>query len=169
MVKDSPADKAQLKSGDVVLKINSKPIANAGALRNAIAFMRPQEIITLTIMRNKKEMHITATVGTHPESELAANEVQSKLGFVVQDLTPDMAQQMGYESEKGVLIRYVDPESLAYELGLKRGQLILSVNQTPVPSADEFYKIVQQYSTNKRLLLQIRAGQVVRYITIELS
>jgi serine protease Do len=168
VVKDSPADKAGLKSGDVVLKVNSKPITIAGKLRNIIAFMKPGEPVTLTIMRNKKEMQIKAIVGTHPETELAASDVQSKLGFMVQDLTADLAQQMGYESEKGVLIRYVDPESHAHELGLKRGQLILSVNQIPVSNADEFYKLVQQNASNKRILLQLRAGQVVRYITIDL-
>ncbi len=169
VVKDSPADQAGLKSGDVVLKINGKSIETAGNLRNMIAFMKPDEQIKLDIIRNKQPMQIVATVGTHPEAEIAASDIQSKLGILVQELTPDTAQQLGYESDKGVLIRYVDPNSGAQDIGLKRGQLILSVNQIPVRTVEEFYKVVQQNASHKRLLLQIKAGQAVRYVTLELK
>jgi serine protease Do len=169
VVQNSPADKAGIKSGDIVLKVDGTAIANIGELRNLIAFMKPEKTITLTVLRNKKELEIKAVVGTHPDSELAANDMQSKLGFIVQDLTPDAAQKLGYESEKGVLIRHVESDSYASELGLKRGQLILSVNQIPVSNTEEFYKVMQQHASSKRVLLQIRAGQVVRYVTLDLN
>lgn len=169
VVKDSPADKAGLRSGDVILKINNLLIENAGSLRNSVSMLKPGETVLLTVMRNKKEMVIRATVGTHPENEIAAVEVQNKVGVLVQDLTADLAQQLGYETDKGVLIKYIDPSSNASDVGLKRGQVILSVNQTPVRTAEEFYKVVQENASNKRLLLQIKAGQTVRYVTIELQ
>lgn len=169
VVKDSPADKAGLRSGDVILKINNLLIENAGSLRNSVSMLKPGETVLLTVVRNKKEMVVRATVGTHPETEMAAVDVQNKVGVLVQDLTPDLAQQLGYETDKGVLIKYIDPNSNASDVGLKRGQLILSVNQTPIHSADEFYRVVKENTSNKRLLLQIKAGQTVRYVTIELQ
>lgn len=169
VVKDSPADKGGLKSGDVILKINGKLVENVGSLRTAIALMKPNDKVTLTIIRNKQPMDIVATIGTHPENEVAANDMQSKLGMLLQDLTPDVAQQLGYETDRGVLIKYVDPNSPAQDAGLRRGQLILSVNQRPVTSTEEFYRVVKESHNQKHLLLQIKAGQVVRYVTLELQ
>ncbi|MBS0656354.1 MAG: DegQ family serine endoprotease [Verrucomicrobia bacterium] len=168
VVKGGPADKAGLHSGDVILKINNLPVENAGSLRNFVAMHKPGETLLLTIHRHNKEMVLQVTIGTHPESEMAAADVQNKTGILVQDLTPDLAQQLGYEMDKGVLIKYVSPNSNAYEMGLKQGQLIMSVNQVPVQSSEEFYRAVQKSAPNKRLLLRIKAGQVVRYVTIEL-
>lgn len=168
VVKESPADKAGLQSGDVILKINNLSVENAGSLRNNISMLKPGEKILLTVMRNKKEMVLHVSVGTHPENEIAASEVQNKIGLLVQELTPELAQQLGYETDKGVLIKYVDPNSNANDVGLKRGQLIISVNQAPVRSVEEFYRLVQEQAANKRVLLQVKAGQAVRYITVEL-
>lgn len=169
VVKDSPADKGGLKSGDVILKINGKLVENVGSLRTSIALMQPNEKVNLTIIRNKEPMELSVMIGTHPENEVAANDMQNKLGMLLQDLTPDVAQQLGYETDRGVLIKYVDPNSPAQDAGLRRGQLILSVNQKPVTSAEEFYRVVKESHNQKHLLLQIKAGQVVRYVTLEIQ
>ncbi|MBS0635168.1 MAG: DegQ family serine endoprotease [Verrucomicrobia bacterium] len=169
VVKDSPADRAGLKSGDVVLKINGKLVENVGALRSTIALMKPQESVTLTVMRNKQPVEITVTIGAHPESELAFNDIQSRLGLLVQDLTPDVAQQLGIDRDHGVIIKNVDPNSPAAEAGLRRGQLILSVNQKPVNSSEEFLRAMSELGNQKHVLLQVKAGQVVRYITLDLE
>ncbi len=169
VVKDSPADKAGLKSGDVVLKINGKLVENVGSLRSTIALMKPEEKITLVVIRNKQPMEITVSVGAHPESELAFNDIQSQLGILVQDLTPELSQQLGLDRDHGVIIKNVDPNSPAQEAGLRRGQIILSVNQKPVNTTEEFFKVMKEVSNQKHVLLQVKAGQVVRYITLDLE
>lgn len=169
VVKESPADRAGLQSGDVVLKINGKLVENVGSLRSTIALMKPDEKVTLTIMRNKKPMEITVTVGTHPESELAFNDIQSQLGILLQDITPEISQQLNLDRDHGVIIKNVDPNSPAQDAGLRRGQIILSVNQKPVNSTEEFLRVMKEFGNQKHVLLQVKAGQVVRYITLDLE
>lgn len=169
IMKDSPADKAGLKSGDIILKVDNKNVENPSMLRSTIAMVKPGEKVTLSILRNNEKIESTVTVATHPESELAAGEFQNKLGMLLQDLTPDVAQQLGYEKDVGVLIKYVDPNSTAQEAGLRRGQLILSVNQKPVSSTEEFYQVLQENPKQKRILLQVKFGQMIRYVSVELE
>jgi len=169
VVKESPADKAGLKAGDVVLKINNRLVENVGSLRSTIALMKPEESITLTVMRNKTLMDIPCAIGIHPENELGLNDIQSTLGILVQDITPEIAQQLNLDREHGVMIKNVDPTSPAQEAGLRRGQVILSVNQKPVNTTEEFFKVMKEASSQKHVLLQVKAGQVVRYITLDLE
>lgn len=169
VVKDSPADRAGLKSGDVVVKINGRLVENVGSLRSTIALMKPQEQVKLSLIRNKKPVEITATIGVHPENEVAIGDVQGKLGLLLQDITPELAQQLGIDTNHGVIIKYVDPNSQAQEVGLRRGQIILSIDQTPVNSVEEFFNVVKQSRGHKHILLQIKAGQIVRYITLDLE
>ncbi len=169
VVKDSPADKAGLQSGDVVLKVNGKLVENVGALRSTIALMKPDETISLSIVRDKKPMDITVVIGTHPESEVAMNDIQSRIGFLLQDITPELAQQLNIDRDHGVIIKHVESDSPAEEAGLRRGQIILSVNQKPVNSTEEFFRIMKDVQNQKHILLQVKAGQVVRYVTLDLE
>lgn len=169
VVKDSPADRAGLKSGDVVVKIDGKYVENVGALRSTIALMKPQETIKLSVIRNKKPLELAATIGIHPENEIALGDIQSKLGILLQDITPELAQQLGIDHDHGVIIKYVDPNNQAQEVGLRRGQIVLSVNQIPVNSTEDFFRVIKEATDQKHILLQIKAGQIVRYITLDLE
>lgn len=169
VVKESPAERAGLKAGDVVLKINGKMVENVGALRSTIALMKPQDTITLTVMRNKQPVDLQVTVGMHPESEVVIGDIQSKLGILLQDITPELAQQLNLDRDHGVIIKYVDPNSPSQEAGLRRGQVILSVNQKPVDSTEEFFHIIKEAKHQNQVLLQVKAGQVVRYVTLDLE
>ncbi|MCE5294877.1 MAG: DegQ family serine endoprotease [Chlamydiales bacterium] len=169
VVKDSPADRAGLKSGDVVLKINGKLVENVGALRSTIALMKPDEKITLRVMRNKNLMDVTVTIGAHPETDAGNNEIQNQLGIALQDLTPELASQLGLDLDHGVMIKNVDPNSPAQDAGLRRGQIILSVNQKPVETTEEFFQAIKDLGEQRHVLLQVKAGQIVRYITLDLE
>ncbi len=169
VVKDSPAEKAGLLSGDIILKIDGKNVENPSALRSTIAMVKPGDSVTFGVLRSGEMVDVKCIVGTHPESEIAASELQNKLGMLFQDLTPEVAKQLGYEQDAGVLIKYVDPNSNAHEIGLRRGQLIVSVNQKPVASTEELFRILQENPKQKRILLQVKFGQVTRYVPLDLQ
>ena len=169
IVKDGPAANAGIKPGDIVLKVNSQPVNNSGSLRTIISLMHPGDQVALTIRRNDTELLLNATLGTFPESEIAAAEVQNNLGVVVQELTDELSKQYGYGNEKGVFIKYVDPNSFAFDAGLRPGQMILSVNRIPVTTPEQFYKTVQESTSKNQLLLHIRAGQAYRFISLRVE
>ncbi len=165
VVKDSPADQAGLKDGDIVLKINGELVENAGSLRNKVSLLSPGQKVVLTIKRNDTLIDIPVTIGTHPQNVSGKESIQNSLGIIVQEITPEMAQRLGIV-EKGVLIKSVDQNSLAYDAGIRPNHLILSVNRKPVTTPDEFYQAVKE--SNNQVLLQVKAGPYVRYITLKL-
>jgi len=169
VVKDSPAEAAGLLSGDIILKINGQTVENPSSLRSTIAMVKPGDSVIFGVLRSGKMTDVTCVVGTHPESEIASSELQNKLGMLFQDLTPEIAKQLGYEQDLGVLIKYVDPNSNAHEIGLRRGQLIVSVNQKPIVSTEELFRILQENPKQKRILLQVKFGQVTRYVPLDLQ
>ena len=131
--------------------------------------MKPDEKATIIVQRGDKELTLVAVVEMHPESEISVSNMQEQLGILVQEVTPEIAEQLNLGDEKGVVIKYVSPNSLASEVGLRRGMLILSVNRVPVQNTTEFYSKVQEFASRKQILLHIKAGQSYRFITLKIE
>ena len=168
--RDGPADKAGMKAGDIIMKVNGQPIDNNATLKNLISFIHPGDSAALTVLRNGKEMDINVVIGTHPENEINAIEIQNALGLVVQDATPELLQQLGYpEDEKGVIIKSVTPYSPALAVGLRRGQLIFSVNRQATVTTEQFYDILQKRTAGEPILLHVRDGQVTRFVSLKID
>lgn len=168
----SPAEKAGLKSGDVIISYNDTPVTNTAALRSAVAMMKPGTKITLKILREDKPITLTLEVGTFPTDEKIATtkesqeSKESKYGITVQTLTPELAESMGYKNDKGVVVIQVASKSPAAWAGIKKGTLIVSVNRHPVTSAAEFNKAVEATPAGNPLLLLIKTGGGMRFVTL---
>jgi serine protease Do len=175
VAKDSPAEKAGIKQGDVILKINQQLVDSIAALRNAISFMEPQTPVTLTLLRDGKTFDSKVIIGSYPnhaETETLgtkAHEEVNALGFEVADLTPDIAKRSGYENEKGVVITKVQSNSPAALVGLTKGVIILAVNHQKIASKEEFYSILKKSGKEKPLLLLVRQGNTTRFISIKMG
>jgi serine protease Do len=169
VVKDGPAEKAGIKAEDLILKVNGQSIDTPAGLRNAISLLQPGEKATLTIKRGDKEIEIPLYIGAHPEQELAAQDVQNNLGVLVQELTPELQDELGYKNDKGVVIKYVAPNSVAQYAGLKRGQLIMSINRKPIKNTDDFYRLAREHAPDSQILLLVKEGQATRFIVLKQS
>jgi serine protease Do len=171
--KDSPADKAGLKGHDIILELNGKKIESYDTFRNEIADIQPDSKIKLTVSRDGEKQNITVTLGERPADGTAKvlpkEQPKSKeaLGIEVQDVTNDIARQLGYKAGEGVVVTSVDPGSPAGEAGIESGDLILSVDRKNVNSADEFEKAISKIKGNKVLLL-VKSGDVSQFIVIQL-
>lgn len=165
----SPADKAGIKQGDIIQSLNNQTISNMATMRNAIALMTPGTKIKLGILRNGKAMQIPVEIGAYPvSSPQAAAMSGSQLGFDVQDLTPDIAKSLGI-NERGVVINRIDPSSPAASSGLKKGALIMAVNQKPVTSVEEFNKALQESPKDRPILLLVKQGDAIRYLSLRVG
>lgn len=169
VAKGSPAEKAGLKQGDIILKYNKLNVNSIAGLRNAISLMKPGTKILLSVLRNGKIEDINVDVGTYPKETAAAESKHNKYGFEVQNLTPELAQSYGYTEDKGIVISKVNPGSPAAWAGLKKGILILAVNQQKVSTVDEFQKTLEDTEKGKPLLLLVKQGNVVRYISLQVD
>ena len=169
--KDSPADKAGLKQGDVVQAIDGKAVENVAGLRNTIAMTAPGTKLVLKIIRDGKTYSIPVTIGRQPaDFESMAKSVGAsplaKMGLTLQNLTPELADQFGYQKGQGVLIAGVDPDSPAGRVGLQAGQLIEEVNKIRVHNLRELKKALRRTKNKKQVLLRVRAGEYSQYVVL---
>lgn len=171
VLRDSAADKAGLKQGDVLLKLDGNPIDSVGAFRNYIAMQKPGTKIKLTLIRDKKTEDVTVEIGAQSSTEQAHEPAKttSSLGFDVQNLTPELARSLNLDSDEGVIVTKVDPSSPAALVGIKKGAVILAVNQVKVGSKEAFDQQLKQSSSDKPFLLLIRQGNVMRYISLRVD
>ncbi len=168
VVPAGPAAEAGLLSGDVVLSLNGQPIDNAGSLRSTIALLAPGTHVDLVVRRGSDTLTISATVAEFPDNEQDMQHVGNTLGVEVQALTPDLARQVGTDATSGVMISAVDPSSPAYQVGLRQGHVIVSVNRKEVSKPDDFYKAIKETPEGQPILLQVKVGLRTRYVTIVL-
>ena len=168
--KDSPAEKAGLKQGDVIVAFAGKSVEKVGAFRNRVALKAPGSKEKITVLRNGKRKTLSITIGKLPDGEFAAAGTPhslEKLGLTVQTLTPDLARQFGIQGEKGVVVTQVTPGSAAAMAGINPGAVILEVNRNPVSNTEEFKQAVAQTPEKSAVLLLIKDGQYSRYMALK--
>ncbi len=170
--KHTPADRAGMKSGDVILYYRGKKIKNVGELRNMVALTRPGTEVKIVVMRNGHLKTLTVKIGEQSSSMFMSREwhykVLQELGFSVQALTPSLAEQFGYKLGQGVLISQVKAGSLADQVGLRPGDLIEEVNRHRVHNLHEFFKVLSRAARTKHFLFMVRSGQFNRFVAITL-
>jgi Do/DeqQ family serine protease len=162
-----PAEKAGLKSGDVILQLNGKDVNDANTLRNEIAAVGPGTEVTLTLLRDGSQRQARVRLGELTADRAPAGDEQSgnlaggsKLGVTVAPITPDIAQQLGLRrGTQGVAVESVDPDGPAARAGMQSGDVILEVNRQPVRTTADLAAALQKSGDRAPLLLINRGGQ----------
>jgi serine protease Do len=162
----SPAQRADIARGDIILEINGEPVYDSRALRLKISETAPGTAVKLKLLRDGNEREVSVTLGTLPSEQEQAGASQSSgsplSGVAVDELTPQVARQLGLAGDvRGVLIVEVDPGSAAADAGLARGDVIQEVNRQPVASVGEFRRAVSQAGDKPILLLVNRRGNTL--------
>lgn len=168
---DTPAAKAGLKSGDVVLEVNGQPVEAANQLQVQISQMAPGSSVRMKIWRDGKAQDVNVSLGELPEKAEQAEPGQSSEGALegvdVQNLSPDLSEQLNLPAgTKGVVVTQVDPSSPAAAAGLDRGMVIQEVNHKPVSTISQ-YKQAMAGLNNQSVLLLVNQGGVTRYVVVE--
>jgi serine protease Do len=175
VMKDSPAAKAGLLQGDIIVQYNNKTIKNVTKFRNEVAMMNPGSDIKLKILRNNKPMNLTVTLGTQSEGEEISAEVIQKLGIEIENMTPEIASKLGYTADvDGIVISKVKPGSPAAMAGLRPTYLITGVavslnNQKKVKNVAEFQAALKEIGDKKHIILIVRHQNFQRYYTIKVN
>jgi serine protease Do len=166
---DSPAGKAGLHQGDVIVSYNGKPVSDVGSFRNAVSLTAPGSSRQLVVLRNGVRQELNVTIGKLEEKQtLAQGTTQGaeELGLTVQTLTPALAEQLGAEPGEGVVVTAVESGSLAARAGIDAGTLILRVNRKDIHSADDFAGAIRESQADRRVLLLVRKGDMQRYVAL---
>jgi len=169
IVKDSPAEKAGLKQGDIILECNGVAVKSLHTFRNEISLMNPGTNINLKVNRKGEIIPITVSLGTANSVLNIGSTLIQKLGMEIETMTPDVAKQLGYTpKDEGVVITKIKPGAAAAQVGLRPGFLIQAVNHKKVVTVEEFNEEISKPDT-KRILLLVRQGNVTRFYSIKLD
>ncbi|GIW21855.1 MAG: serine protease [Candidatus Sericytochromatia bacterium] len=159
--KNSPADKAGIKSNDVIIKLDGQSVEDVNSFRNEIANKNPGETVKLDIIRNSKNISINVKLGELNqrsfETEEENMELQTeKLGFTVEPLTDVLKNRLGINRRiNGLVVSKVEEGSSAEEAGLLVGDVILEINRNKIDNISDFNKIVKEIKSGDSILLKI--------------
>jgi serine protease Do len=172
---NSPASRAGLSAGDIILAVNGHPVTNNDELSLTISMLAPGTAIRLRVLRTGAEREIPVTLGEEPvksgkgEAARAAFSAPAGLleGIDVADLTPDLARGLSLPPEvKGVVVTGLDPASLALAAGLERGDVIVQVDHRPVADAAGFRSAARGVASAGRVLLFVYHKGNTRYLVV---
>lgn len=176
VVPRSPADKAGLQSGDVIVDFNHKTVSDSRHLKLQVAETRPGSTVPLEVIRDGRPRTITVSVKELPGSEEQANASENEKGssdtlngVTVADLDSNARGQLKLPGNvKGAIVTDVDQNSAAYEAGLRQGDVIEEINRSPVNNAEDAVKLTTNVK-DKVVLLKIWSSGGSRYLVVDES
>ena len=157
----SPAEKAGVEQGDVIMEFDGKAVSEAKDLPTIVAATPVGKSVNVKLMRNGKalnrEVKVTAMEEKADVTRTAAHK--KTLGIAVQTLTPGMARRLRVKNDTGVVVTQVEPGSPADDAGIQTGDVIREVNRKPVKDADDLLQKVEQAKDQNNILLLVQRGQ----------
>ncbi len=184
VMKESPADKAGIKQGDVILQYNGRTVDDTGHLRNMVSQTPIGTAVKIKILRHKKEIEVEVKIAelTKKMADSSSGEEESGRsnsnkeeeesnalsGLTVRELTPALAPRLGLdEKETGIVAMKVDPASRVYEAGIRHGDIILQINQKNVSTLEEYNKVASKIKSSERILILLRRKGQDLFVTVK--
>ncbi len=167
---DMPAAKAGLQPGDIVTKLNGKPISDSAELRLRVADIHPGEKARMRVFRDGEWETLTATIGDAPGSTSIAqredaDDVMESLGAQLTEVTPAIAERLGLPSSTtGVLVERVMPYGAAARSGLRPGEVIIGVGAERISSLNDFLAALHEANLADGVRLTTRTQAGTRFV-----
>lgn len=179
VVPDSPADKAGLKRGDIIVKYEGSEVANANKLPGMVAATQPGATATLDIIREGKPQVLTVTLakkegkdgkGSEEEAREEAESGQAdKLGLFVQGITQDEARKLGLPADKGVVVARIEPGSAAEAADVRTGDVVFELNGVEIKGVASYKEVAAKLEKGKIVRLLIKRDQGTLYLAFTLQ
>jgi len=167
---DSPADKGGLKRGDVIITFDGKKVETMNSLPPMVAETPIGKDAEIVVIREGKEKTLRVKIAELPEEPRVAAttmpEIEESLGLSVQELTPELAESLGLEGEKGVVVSSVRGGSPASEAGLQRGDLIQEIERESIEGMDDYTRIMRESASKDQILMVVRHEGHTRYVVL---
>ena len=167
--KGGPADKAGMKTGDIILSFDGKNVKDSSDLPRLVAETLVGKTVEVVVMREKKEVHLSIKVDELTEEKIAAQSsapVQS-LGMKVDNITPQLRQQFGIKDKSGVVVVSVEQGSLADEGGIQQGDVIKEANRKTIKNVADFREAMSGSQSGQPLLLLLKRGKQTFFVSLE--
>lgn len=175
---ETPAAEAGLQAGDIIVAVEGEPLENYLQLGNKIASMQPGDEVSLRINRDGETKNLTVTLGSRSEMTTAsadqgggsapssADAIQQELGLELQDVTPEIARQLGLERAQGVLITGVDPSNpMIRDSGLQARQIIFEMAGQKISGMDAFMDVYGKIEPGEAFRVAVRNPDGFVFVT----
>jgi serine protease Do len=172
VVQDSPAAKAGIAAGDIIVEFDKKKVDSPQDLQKVVALTTPGKGVPIKVWRDKGEKTLEIKIGDTPEDTVALksnNKGKSLLGLDVRPITPDVARQLNLRNTEGVIVFGVEEESAAAEAGLQRGDLIREVNRQRVRNLQDFERATHDLKDGDRVTVLLQRGQQALYVAFTVA
>ncbi|AFM24643.1 DegQ family serine endoprotease [Desulfomonile tiedjei] len=168
VVPDSPAAKAGIKTGDIILDYNDKPVSGASQLKNLVGQTRPGSTAKLTIWRDKKTADVSVAIAERTtktaQAEVPAAKASNELGITVDKVPPQLTSELGLKQGVGLVIKNETPDGRGAAMGLRTGDVILEVDNRPITSLSEFDKDVMEAKQDGVIRFMIQRGAATIFL-----
>jgi serine protease Do len=167
---DSPAAKAGLQSGDILLEFQGKKMEAPADLQRAVGLTSPGTAAKVKVWRDQSEKTLEIKIGEAPDEQREARgsapggRGKSALGVEVRPITPEIARQLNLRTSEGVVVARVEDGSPAEEAGLQRGDVIREINRQKIRSMADFDKVAKDVKEGDRLTVLLQRGPMSLYV-----
>jgi serine protease Do len=172
VIKDGPAEKAGVKSGDIILEFDGKKIGEMNELPRIVAATAVGKKVVVKLLRDGKEKELTATIERLKDASdtgLATDMVKDRIGVGVQDLNKELAAKLGLKETKGVVVVEVKPGSVAEEAGINRGDIVMKINDVDVSTVKDYEKAISDLKRGGMMRLLLRRGNSSLFVAIKMD
>ncbi|WP_129125325.1 DegQ family serine endoprotease [Geomonas oryzae] len=170
VIKDSPAEKAGVKGGDIILEYDGHHIKEMSELPRRVAATAVGRTVKLVVLRDGKQVPLQVTIEKLKDGEEEDAAVSGdRLGLKVADLSAERAQQMKLQGEKGVLVTDVDADSLAERAGIVEGDVIREINGVKVTSVKDYSKAIAAVKKGGYLKMLLKRGDASLFVALRID
>jgi serine protease Do len=169
----SPAEKAGIKQGDIILEFNGHPIGEMNDLPRLVADTAPGTKVSVKVLRDGKEKTFNLAVSELTEERQASEAKEegagekNPLGLLVQNITPELAKRFHLRDTKGVLVEGVEQDSAAAEAGLQPGDLVMEIDNQAINTVKDFQTAVDRLKKESFVRFLIKRQGRTQYMTLE--
>jgi len=170
---DSPAEKAGIRRGDVVLEISDTKIEDVDDLPKIVANFSPGTRTNLKIFRDGKVKNLNVKLEEFPDAQFASTgkdtnkKAEANLGLVVDDLTPNLKRKYRIEENNGVVVVNVFKGSIAYNAGIRVGDVLLEANKKKIKSVNDLQEKLSVLKDGSTLLLLVSRANKTIYVALK--
>ena len=166
----SPAEKAGLQGGDIILEFDGHAINEMNQLPRVVAATPVGKKVKVLVLRDGKRMTVPVTVEQMKEGDDEDVVLPGdRLGMKVTELTPERAQQMRVKGEQGVLVTSVEPDSIADRAGIMEGDLIREINGAKISSVSDYGKAVSSVKKGGYIKMLLRRGNTSLFVALKMD
>jgi serine protease Do len=170
VVDGSPAEKAGVKQGDVIVEFNGKKVKSSSELPHIVGGTSVGKEVVMKIIRDGgEELALQVKVGELKDEQLAAlapSSTKSKLGIDIQQLTPELSRRFGIKDDRGVVVTAVEPDSPGEAAGLQSGDLILEINRSKVATVSQARRALEKTRPDEPTVVLVKREGNTRYVVI---